>query len=197
VRSTQGWKVSFWASEQNSVWVLKWTTLLGIFCKIGFTPAASYYQVHVLNADAHLPAALLCYFRCYWCRNLAAVHCILQWIILTPYAADGHYTRNSSCITLLWLHHNHKMPISYHKNGLVSSHQCVGRWLIFMCFVVKIFWRNYLAINSLLVFVSRWNSFMCIVFTSVQLYSFVSGSRNCVREIVFRFTRVVLWKLHG
>jgi len=54
-------------------------------------------------------------------------------------AEDGHYTRNSSCITFLWLCHNHKMPISYHKNGVVSSHQSVGRWLIFMCFVVRIF----------------------------------------------------------
>jgi len=27
------------------------------------------------------------------------------------YAADGYYTCNSSCITLLWLHHNHKMSI--------------------------------------------------------------------------------------
>jgi len=36
---------------------------LRIFCKISFTPAVtSYYQVHGLNADAHLSAALLCYF---------------------------------------------------------------------------------------------------------------------------------------
>jgi len=41
------------------------------------------------------------------------------------------YTRNSSCIKLLWLHHNHKMSISYHKIGLVSCHQSVGRWLTF------------------------------------------------------------------
>jgi len=41
------------------------------------------YQVRVLNADAHLPAALLCYFRCRWCRNLAAVNCILHWLFLT------------------------------------------------------------------------------------------------------------------
>jgi len=34
-------------------------TLLGIFCKISFTPAiTSCYQVH---ADAHLSVALLCY----------------------------------------------------------------------------------------------------------------------------------------
>jgi len=41
---------------------------------------ASCYQVHALNADAHLSAMLLCYFRCNWCRNLAAVSCIQHWI---------------------------------------------------------------------------------------------------------------------
>jgi len=61
-KSTQGWKYSFWESvKENSVWIIKWTTLLGIFCKINFTPAVtSCYQVHALNADAHLSAALLC-----------------------------------------------------------------------------------------------------------------------------------------
>jgi len=45
-------------SEENSVWIIKWRTLLGIFCKISFTPTfKSCYQVH---ADAHLFAALLC-----------------------------------------------------------------------------------------------------------------------------------------
>jgi len=58
-------------SEDNSV--LKCTTLLGIFCKIRFTPAVTFYcQVHAINTDVHLSAALLCYFRCHWCRNLAA-----------------------------------------------------------------------------------------------------------------------------
>ena len=39
-------------SEENSVWILKWTTLLEIFCKISFTPTVtSCYQVHALNAD--------------------------------------------------------------------------------------------------------------------------------------------------
>jgi len=56
-------------SEENSVWILQLTTLLGIFCKIGFTPAViPCYQVHALNADEHLSAALLCYFRCNWCK---------------------------------------------------------------------------------------------------------------------------------
>jgi len=52
-------------SEENSVWVLKWTTSLGILCKTSFAPAvATCYHVHALNADAHLSAALLWYFRC-------------------------------------------------------------------------------------------------------------------------------------
>ena len=95
-----------------SVWIIKWTTLLGIICKINFTPTvASRYQVH---ADTHLFAALLCYFRCHWCRNLAVVNCILHWIVLTP---STLYTRNSGCITLLWLHNNHKMSIATTKTG--------------------------------------------------------------------------------
>jgi len=113
------------------VWILKWTTLLGIFCTISFTPAVAFcYQVHALKPIyIFLSAALLCYFRCNWCRNLSEVNCILHWIVLTLFTL---HTRDSSCITLSWLHHNHKMSISYHKNGLVSSHQTVGKWLIFM-----------------------------------------------------------------
>jgi len=71
-------------SEEKSVWIVKWTTLLEIFCKLSFRPAVtSCYQVHAINADVHLSAALLCHFRCNWCRNLAAVNCILHWIVLT------------------------------------------------------------------------------------------------------------------
>ena len=59
-KSTQGLKSAFEdQSEENSVWIIKWTTLLGIFCKISFTPAVtSCYHVH---ADAHVSAALVCY----------------------------------------------------------------------------------------------------------------------------------------
>jgi len=47
-------------SAKNSVWIIKWTTLLGIFCNISFTPAViSCCHVHT---DAHLSVALLCYF---------------------------------------------------------------------------------------------------------------------------------------
>jgi len=42
------------------------------------------YQVHASKTDTHIPtAALLCYFRCHWCRNLSEVNCILHWIVLT------------------------------------------------------------------------------------------------------------------
>jgi len=92
--------------------------------------------------------------RCNLCRNLDAVNCILHWIVLT---LSTLHTRNSSCITLLWLHHNHKMSIRYHKNGFASSYQTVRRLFIFMCFVIRIIWQNLLAINSLLVSMSRWN----------------------------------------
>jgi len=34
-------------SEENSVWIIKWTTMLGIFCKISFTlTVTSCYQAH-------------------------------------------------------------------------------------------------------------------------------------------------------
>jgi len=33
-------------------------------------------------------------------------------------------------MTLLWLNHNHKVSASYHKIGLVSSHQAFGRYIL-------------------------------------------------------------------
>ena len=70
-------------AEENSVWILKRTTLLRIFCEISFTPTVtSYYQVY---ADAQLSTAMLCCFRCNWCRNLAAVNCTLHWKSSSPY----------------------------------------------------------------------------------------------------------------
>jgi len=177
------------------VWIINWTTLLGIFCKISFTPTVtSCYHVH---ADAHLSAALLCYLGA-----IRAETSLLLTALNTPHPTTLH-TRNSSCITLLWLHHNHKMSIRYHKNGLASSHQTVERWFIFMRFVIRIFWQNSLAINSLLVSVSRWNSWLepfrfhvnCVHF--VKLFWFMWGRHNCVQKIVFRFSCAVLWKLHG
>jgi len=68
-------------SEENSMWILKWTTLLGTFWKIRFTPTVtSYNQVH---AGVHRCATLLCCLWCHWCRNIAAVSCVLHWTVLT------------------------------------------------------------------------------------------------------------------
>ena len=59
-------------SEKTSVWIIKWTTLLGIFCKMSFTPTVtSCYHVH---ADAHLSVALLCYLGVE--TSLLTVSCI-------------------------------------------------------------------------------------------------------------------------
>jgi len=85
-KSTRGWKVTFWGqSEENSVWILKLPTLLEIFCNISFTPAVtSCYQLHALNVDhTYLRLCYVMYFRCNWCRNLAAVNCILHGRVLT------------------------------------------------------------------------------------------------------------------
>jgi len=40
----------------------------------------------------------------------------------------------------------HKLP----QKRISQCHQTVGRWFIFICFVLRIFWWNSLAINSLL-----------------------------------------------
>ena len=63
-------------SEENSVWIIKWTTLLGIFCKIRFAPTVtSFYHVH---ADAHLSVALICYLDATGAENsiLLTAYCI-------------------------------------------------------------------------------------------------------------------------
>jgi len=63
-------------SEENSLWVMKWTTLLGIFCKIRFTPTVS--SCYLVHADAHLSAALLCYLgaTCAETSMLLTAYCI-------------------------------------------------------------------------------------------------------------------------
>jgi len=84
-------------SAENSVWIIKWTPLLGIFCKICFPPTvASCYQVH---ADAHLSAELLCYLGATGAATSLLLNCILHWIVFT---LSTLHTCNSSCITLLW-----------------------------------------------------------------------------------------------
>jgi len=98
---------------------------------------------------------------------------------LPPGAGNPRYA--TGWITLLWLHHNHKMSICYHKNGLVGSHKYVERWFIFMCFVIRIFWRTTWLSTAYLPLchdgIRGWNhfAFMWIVFTFVQLFPFVWG----------------------
>jgi len=89
-------------SEENSVWIIKWTTLLRIFCKIDlrlllhlaitYTPTYTYLRrcyAILTGATGEGTSVLL------------TVCCILTLSTL--------HTRNSSCITLLWLHHNHNV----------------------------------------------------------------------------------------
>jgi len=47
-------------SEEKSIWILKWITLLGIFCKISFTPAVTSCSRYT-PPNADVTAALLCY----------------------------------------------------------------------------------------------------------------------------------------
>jgi len=63
-------------------WLRAW---LGTFCKISFTPTVTFrFQVHAPKTDIHIfTAALLCYSRCHWYRNLCEVNCTLHWIVLT------------------------------------------------------------------------------------------------------------------
>jgi len=60
--------------------------------------------------------------------------------------------------------HNHKVSVSYHKNdSLASSHQYIGRLFIFknfLCSNIILMKPQYLAINSPLVSVSGWNSWL-------------------------------------
>jgi len=112
---------------------IKTNDFLGIFCKIILRlllHLAIRYTRPKRRCTPICDAALL--LRCNWCRYLAAVKLHTALNSLHPiHAAYGHYTRNSTCMTLLWLHHSHKMSISYHKNGLVGIRQSAGRWFIF------------------------------------------------------------------
>jgi len=135
-KSTQGWKVSFWGSVRGKFSAdNKLNDFVGYILQNKFYAYCYILLSRTRRCTPICGAAML--LRCIECRNLAAVNCILHWIVLT---LSTMHTRNSSCITLLWLHHNHKMSIRYHKNGLASSHQTVGGWFIFMCFVIRIFW---------------------------------------------------------
>jgi len=116
-------------------------------------------------------------------------------------------TRDSSCMTLAWLHHHHKVSASYQKNGLFPSHRIIPNPLadgIFLknCLFVRIFCRN-VAITSHLVAVSRWNSRLepfrfHVNYFLIRAPVFVHvGQAQLSTENAFRFKCVVLWRLHG
>ena len=57
------------------------------------------------------------------CYILLSVTHFKRRCIHSPYpihAADGYYIRDSSCITLLWLQHNHKVCVATTKRKLVG-----------------------------------------------------------------------------
>jgi len=71
-------------SEEILVWMLKWTTLLGIFWEYKF-----YACCHILLSSTHpkrrctsICGAAWLLYRCNWCRNHAVVNCI-HCIVLT------------------------------------------------------------------------------------------------------------------
>ena len=178
-KSTQGWKVSFWGSVRgNSVRILKWTNLLGIFFKMIFTPAVtSCYRVHALNADAHLPATLLCYFRCKWCRTLAAVNCTLHWIVLTLPTLQMGITLIilRSCMVTAQSQNLHKLP----QKRIVTSHQSLGRRFMFCVLCSKNSLMEPVGYQQCTFFcvkdgIRGWNfASMWIVFIFVELFSFM------------------------
>ena len=130
---TQDLKVSFWGPVGGKFGVdIKINNFVGSILKRKVYTSCYILlsgSLHALNADhTYLSAALPCYFRCHRCRNLVVVNCIVHWKY-SPYsfhAAYGYYTCDNSCMTLLWLHHNHKVCVSYHKNGLVKGFPAWG-----------------------------------------------------------------------
>jgi len=85
-KSTQGWKVSFWRPVRGKFSVnIKMNNFVENILQNSFTPAVMFcYQIHAPKTDTYIhAAALLCHFRCHWCRNPSEVNCILHWIVLT------------------------------------------------------------------------------------------------------------------
>jgi len=85
-------------SEENSVRIIKWTTLLGIFC---ITPTVtSCYHVH---ADAHLSAALLCY-----CCNLSGGVALIVW-----FTTNGICVKNNTIMYVARTSNNRVIPMEW------------------------------------------------------------------------------------
>jgi len=83
--STQGWKVSFWGSVRGKFSV---NNKMNDFVR-NILQNRFYACCYILLSGTRpkrrcrpiCGAAML--LRCNWCRNLAAVNCILHWIVLT------------------------------------------------------------------------------------------------------------------
>ena len=85
-------------SEENSVWIIKWTTLSGIFCEKSFAPAVtSCYQVH---ADPHLSVALLHYLGATGAETslLLTAYCIEVLTLSTLHARNSSYMHGRNLV---------------------------------------------------------------------------------------------------
>ena len=98
-KSSQGWKVSFWESLRGKSSVNnKMNDFVGNILQNKFYACCCILLSGTRRCTPICGAAVL--LRCNWRRNLAAVNCILHWMVLT---LSTLHTHSSSCITLLWL----------------------------------------------------------------------------------------------
>jgi len=95
------------------------------------------------------------------------------------------------------------MSISYHKHGLVNSHQSAVGWFIFfkllcreniLTKLVGYQQPNCLCVKMEFVLGNIALSCECIHFHGAVFVHV--GPAQCVRKIVFHFACAVLWKLH-
>jgi len=91
---TQGWKVSFWGSVRGKFSVNNKMIDLGNILQNTFY-ACCYILLSGTRPERRCApicgAAML--LRCNWSRNLAAVNCILHWIVLTLSTLHTHNHR--------------------------------------------------------------------------------------------------------
>jgi len=81
-KSTQGWKVSLWESIRGKFSVNnKINDFVANILQTKFYACCYILLSRTRRCTLICGAAVL--LRCNWCRNLAAVNCILHWIVLT------------------------------------------------------------------------------------------------------------------
>jgi len=118
-KSTQGSKISFWESVRRKISVNnKMNDFVGNILQKRFNAYCYTLLSCTRRCTPICGAAVL--LRCNWCRNLAAVNCILHWIVL---ALSTLHTLNSSSITLLWLSYTTitKCPYATTKTDVSSQ----------------------------------------------------------------------------